>query len=87
MTMSSVTALILGVSTNVQEVVKVIKEGKDLNTGDETEDSDYETEIEPEQDSGSPSEEQVNSKEKTELESLPVLTEGSFAGYARNLQS
>ena len=85
--MSSVTALILGVSTNVREVVKVIKEGKDLKAGDETEDSDYEIEIEPEQDSGSPSEEQVESKEKTEPESLPVLTEGSFARYARSLQS
>ena len=80
--MSNVTALILDISTNFRSVVKVVKEGKDLNAGDEAEDSDYEVEIEPEQGSTSASEEQASSKTKTEPESLPVLTEGSFARYA-----
>ena len=50
--------------------MKAIKEGEDLNAGEEAEDSDYETD--PEQ--GSASEEEVDNKEETGPESLPVLT-------------
>lgn len=64
-------------------MAKVVKEGKDLNAGDETDDSD----CEPELASGSTSEGQADSKEQTEPVSLPHLTQGTFARYARSIQS
>lgn len=78
---------ILDFSTNVRAVAKVIKEGKDLNAGDETEDSDYEIETNPELASGSTSEGQADSKEQTKPVSFPHLTQGTFARYARSIQS
>lgn len=56
------------------------REGERLDTGEESEDSDYE--CSPEQASG-PTPEAEDGKKKEGRGSLPVLTTGSFVRYGR----
>ena len=63
-------------------MVKLIKKGEGLKTGDESDDSDYEMELE--QAIGFAPEKQVDEMEETEPESLPVFTVGSYARYAQH---
>jgi len=65
-------------------VVKPLREDEFLDADGGSGDSDYESDLE--QASGSAPEEQVDGigKRKSERESLPVLTIGSFARYAQH---
>ena len=63
-------------------MIKLIKEGEGLETGDESDDSDYE--MESEQAIGSAPEKRVDEMEETEPESLPVFTVGSYARHAQH---
>ena len=74
-------ALILGFRTNDWTVVKLFREGECLDADSGTEDSDYESG--PEQDNESAPEE-ADGKRESERESLPVLTIGSFARCAQH---
>jgi len=63
-------------------VVELFREDECLDTDSGTEDSDFESG--PEQDNESAPEEQVDRKREPERGSLPVFTIGSFARYAQH---
>ena len=72
---------ILGTCADRQTVVNSHREGKCLDTGDGSEDSDSEDASE---DAGGPvPEAQTGSREKVERELLPTFTVGSFTRYVQ----
>jgi len=81
MYVSDTILLILDPGVDGRSVVKMRREGEHPDACNDSEDSDCWSG--PGQASWSTPEEQVDRKEETELESLPVLTIGSFARYAR----
>ena len=73
-------SLIPGLVADGRAVVKLHRKGECFDTGNRTEDSDCESGSEQASESGPG--ECVNGNSGPELESLPVLTAGSFVRYA-----
>ena len=82
MAVSGVVSPVLGFRTNGLAVVEPLREDERLSADSGTEGSDCGGG--PEQASESALEEDVDGKRESERESLPVLTIGSFARYARH---
>ena len=81
-TVSDVVSLIPGFCDDGLAVVKPHQEDGDLDTGSVSEDSDCESGLE--QAGESTPADQVDGREESEREPLPVLTIGSFAGCAQH---